>query len=71
MGKNPHGIFMCAVVNVMHTIQHGIIMYVLDCFKKGLSAKSLAKLDKRAYIFDKTWFRVFARHFPEMICPEE
>ena len=26
MGKNAHSIFMCAVVDVMHTIQHGIIM---------------------------------------------
>jgi hypothetical protein len=29
MGNNPHGIFMCAVIHVMHTIQHGINMYAL------------------------------------------
>jgi hypothetical protein len=54
MGQNPHGIFMCAVVDVMHTIQHGIITYVLDCFKKCPSVQSLAMLDKMAYIFDTT-----------------
>ena len=35
MGQNPHGIFMCAVVDVMHTVQHGVIMYSLESFKKG------------------------------------
>ena len=54
MGQNPHGTSMCAVVDVMHTIQHGIIMYVLDCFTKSLSAQSLAKLNGMAYIFDTT-----------------
>jgi hypothetical protein len=54
MEQNPHGIFMCAVVDVMHTIQHGIITYVLDCFKKCPSVQSLAMLDKMAYIFDTT-----------------
>jgi hypothetical protein len=64
MGRNPHGIFMCAVVDVMHTIQHGVIMYVLDCFKKGLSAQSLAKLDRLAHIFDKTCRQSIRTSFP-------
>jgi hypothetical protein len=34
---NAHGIFMCAVIDVMHTIQHGIIMYCLESFKKGIA----------------------------------
>jgi hypothetical protein len=64
MGQNPHGIFMCAVVDVMHTIQHGIIMYVLDCFKKSLNAQSLAKLDRMAHIFDKTCCQSIRSSFP-------
>jgi hypothetical protein len=64
MGRNPHGIFMCVVVDVMHTIQHGIIMYVLDCFKKSLSAQSLAKLDGMAYIFDTTCCQSIRSTFP-------
>jgi hypothetical protein len=64
MGRNPHGIFMCAVVDVMHTIQHGIIMYVLDCFKKCLSVQSLAKLDEMAHIFDTTCRQSICSSFP-------
>jgi hypothetical protein len=64
MGKNPHGIFMCAVVDVMHTIQHGIIMYALDCFKKHLSTESLAKLDRMAHTFDKTCCQSIRSSFP-------
>jgi hypothetical protein len=54
MGQNAHDILMYAVVDVMHTIQHGIIMYCLKSFKKGISNKSLAKLDKMAFAFDMT-----------------
>ena len=64
MGQNPHGIFMCAVVDVMHTIQHGIIMYVLDTFKNSLSVRSLAKLDRMAHIFDKTCCQSIRSSFP-------
>ena len=64
MGRNPHGIFMCAVVDVMHTIQHGIIMYVLDTFKNCLSVRSLAKLDRMAHIFDKTCCQSIRSSFP-------
>ncbi|KAI2506118.1 hypothetical protein MHU86_8349 [Fragilaria crotonensis] len=42
MGRNPHGIFMCAVIDVMHTVQHGVIMYVLESFKTFLGAEILA-----------------------------
>ena len=34
MGQNPHGIFMCAIVDVIHTIQHGIIMYSLETLQE-------------------------------------
>ena len=46
MGQNPHGIFMCAVVDVMHTVQHGVIMNSLESFKKGLGAQTLGSHDK-------------------------
>jgi alkanesulfonate monooxygenase SsuD/methylene tetrahydromethanopterin reductase-like flavin-dependent oxidoreductase (luciferase family) len=42
MGRNPHGIFMCAVIDVMHTVQHGVIMYVLESFKTFLGTEILA-----------------------------
>ncbi len=57
-GQNPYGIFMCAAIDVMHTIQHGIIFYSLDCFKKCLSVQSLATLDKMA-------------SFPSLLCKRE
>jgi hypothetical protein len=54
MGQNAQGIFMCAVVDVMHTIQHGIIMYCLgESFKKGIRNESLAKLDGMAFAVDR------------------
>ena len=55
MGQNAHDILMYAVVDVMHTIQHGIIMYCLgELFKKGIRNESLAKLDGMAFAFDMT-----------------
>ena len=35
MGINPHGIFVCAVINVVHTVQHGVILILsvhLQCW---------------------------------------
>ena len=64
MGQNAHGIFMCAVIDVMHTIQHGIIMYCLESFKKGISNESLAKLDGMAFSFDKTCRQTIRSSFP-------
>jgi hypothetical protein len=64
MGRNPHGIFMCAVVDVMHIVQHGAIMYVLDTFESGLSVRSLAKLDRMAHVFDKTCCQSIRSSFP-------
>ena len=32
MGSNPHGIFMCAIIDVMHTVQHGVVKYALEVF---------------------------------------
>jgi hypothetical protein len=64
MGQNPHGIFMCAVVDVMHTVQHGMTMYIRDSFKNGLSVKSLAKLDRMAHIFVKTCCQSIRSAFP-------
>ena len=49
---------------LMHTVQHGIIMNVLDGFKNGLSVRSLAKLDRMAIIFDKTCCQSICPSFP-------
>ena len=64
MGQNPHGIFMCAVVDVMHTVQHGIIMYSLESFKKGLSVRRLQLLDRMALSFNKTCCQTIRTSFP-------
>ena len=48
----------------MHTVQHGIIMYVLDTFKSGLSVRSLAKLDQMAHVFNKTCCQSICSSFP-------
>jgi hypothetical protein len=64
MGRNPHGIFMCAVIDVMHTVQHGVIMYVLESFKKCLSNEKLAMLDRMAMAFDKTCCQSIRSSFP-------
>ena len=64
MGKYPHGIFMCAVVDVMHTVQHGIIMYCLESFKKDLGAEILHMLDRMAITFDETCCESIQSSFP-------
>lgn len=64
MGSNPHGIFMCAVIDVMHTIQHGVIMYALDSFKNNLNNATLAKIDRMAMSFDKTCCQSIRSCFP-------
>ncbi|KAI2510330.1 hypothetical protein MHU86_4054 [Fragilaria crotonensis] len=67
MGRNPHGIFMCAVIDVMHTVQHGVIMYVLESFKTFLGAEILAILDDMALKFDVTCLKLFVKIFLELI----
>ena len=64
MGPNPHGIFMCAVIDVMHTVQHGIIMYSLESFKKCLSNKTLQLLDRMAIRFDMTCCQSIRSSYP-------
>ena len=64
MGQNVHGIFMCAVVDVMHTIQHGIIMYCLASFEKGMGIETLAKLNRMVIAFDKTCCQAICSSFP-------
>ncbi|KAI2512277.1 hypothetical protein MHU86_2153 [Fragilaria crotonensis] len=64
MGRNPHGIFMCAVIDVMHTVQHGVIMYVLESFKTFLGAEILAILDDMALKFDVTCLQTIRQDFP-------
>ena len=55
---------MCAVIDVMHTVQHGIIMYVLESFKKSLNNEKLAMLDRMAIAFDKTCCQTIRSSFP-------
>ena len=64
MGQNPHGIFMCAVIDVMHTVQHGIIMYAMEAFKKFLNPTKLQMLDRMAMAFDKTCCQSIRSSFP-------
>ena len=64
MGKNPHSIFMCAVIDVMHTVQHGIIMYAMEAFKKFLIPKKLQMFDRMAMAFDKTCCQSIRSSFP-------
>ena len=64
MGSNPHGIFMCAVIDVMHTVQHGIIMYAMEAFKKSLNPRKLAMLDRMAISFDKKCCQSIRSSFP-------
>jgi hypothetical protein len=64
MGQNAHSIFMCTALDVTHTIQHGIIMFCLESCKKGISNKSLAKLDGMAFVFDKTCCQTILSSFP-------
>jgi hypothetical protein len=64
MGLNPHGIFMCAVIDVMHSVQHGVIMYVLESIKKCLSTNTLAMIDKMALVFDISCLKTICQDFP-------
>jgi hypothetical protein len=64
MGNNPYGIFMCAVIDVMHTIQAGVIMYVLEFFKNFVNVATLAKIDQMAINFDKTCSQSIRSSFP-------
>jgi hypothetical protein len=64
MGKNAHGIFMCAVIDVMHTVQNGIIMYAMNAFKNFLNSKNLQMLDRMAIAFDKTCCQSIRSSFP-------
>jgi hypothetical protein len=64
MGRNPHGIFMCAVIDVMHTVQHGVIMYVLESFKTCLGTEILATLDDMALKFDVSCLQTICQDFP-------
>jgi hypothetical protein len=64
MGRNPHGIFMCAVIDVMHTVQHGILMYAMEAFKDYLNPRKLQMLDRMAMAFDKTCCQSMRSSFP-------
>jgi hypothetical protein len=55
---------MCAIVDVMHTVQNGIIMYSLESFKKGLGTQTLQLLDRIAHSFNKTCCQTIQSNFP-------
>jgi hypothetical protein len=59
---------MCAVIDVMHSVQHGVIMYVLVSFKKCLSSDTMAMLDRMALVFLTSLAnKLFVKTFPELI----
>ena len=64
MGRNPHGIFMGAVIDVMHTVQHGIIMYAMESFKSFLNPQKLQMLDRLAIRFNVTCRQSIRSSFP-------
>jgi hypothetical protein len=64
MGENPYGIFMCATLDVMHSVQHGIIMYVLQSFLDTLNDKLKSYLDRMALFFDRTCRQTTRSEFP-------
>ena len=64
MGQNPHGIFMGAVIDVMHTVQHGIIMYAMESFKSFLNAHKLQMLDRMAIHFNLTCRQTIRSSYP-------
>ncbi len=64
MGQNPHGIFKFAVIDIMRTVQHGIIMYAFESLKSFLNPKKLQMLDKMAIQFDVTCRQSIRLSFP-------
>jgi hypothetical protein len=64
MGLNPHGIFMCAVIDIMHSVQYGVIMHVLESFNKCLSTNTLPMLDRTAFVFDISCLQPICQDFP-------
>jgi hypothetical protein len=64
MGRNPHGIFMGAAIDVMHSVQHGLHMYALGAFMKPLGPTLQTKLDLMANAFNKTCRQSIRQNFP-------
>ena len=64
MGRNPYGIYMCAVLDVMHSVQHGLEMYSLEGFKGHLNPSKLQMLDRMAIKFDRTCCQSIRSSFP-------
>ena len=52
MGPNPHGIYGCAVIDIMHSLQHGLMMYALSAFTRHIPDKQLAFIDQMAIDMD-------------------
>jgi hypothetical protein len=63
-GQNPHGIFMCAVVDVMHTVQHGVIKYAIEVFMAHLNNAQKATFDRLAATFDQTCRQTIRQDYP-------
>ena len=64
MGGNPHGIFMCAVIDVMHTVQHGVIKYALEVFLSHLNNAQKVTFDRLAITFDHTCRQSIRQDYP-------
>jgi hypothetical protein len=65
MGNNPSGIFFCAAPDVMHSLQHGVLMYALENFMKPLGCDiTTSQLNRLALWFDRTVRQSFRKKIP-------
>lgn len=64
MGRNSHGIFMCAVIDVMHTLQHGVMKYAIEVFLEHLNNAQKATFDRLAITFDQTCRQSIRQAYP-------
>ena len=63
-GQNPHGIFMCAVIDIMHTVQHGVIKYDTDVFLAHLNNAQKATFDRLAITLDQMCRQSIRQDYP-------
>ena len=64
MGSNPYGIFACAVIDIMHILQHGLMMYALSEFTRPIPGADLALVDRMAMLMDSTCRLLCRSNYP-------
>jgi len=64
MGSNPYGIFACAVIDIMHSLQHGLMMYALSEFTRPIPGADLALVDRMAMLMDSTCRQSCRSNYP-------